>query len=313
MSSTWPEADLRNLERHKEFDATSPWRTPDRLRPGVTAVLRVKNEARTLPWALPPLLRSTDAVVVVDNQSDDGSGDVAQETAERLGLSHRLKVEQYPFDVRRCGPEHLDTPPDSIHSLAYFNNWAFAHVRTTYGLKWDGDMVLTTDGEALLSAFGWQVGRRPTTLLLPRHSIYVESDRVGHLDLGLKNVEHYGYPMTQEYSHVKAFEWEFLGFPETSKHHRFPSGTAIEVKYLDQDEFVHWTDPSAFATSPRTPRKRREYAVIAALREGRGDELEAVHRIEAPPGTHILDHVAQTWLPAAPRPLVHETPRAQAR
>ena len=67
-------------------------------------------------------------------------------------------------------------------------------------------------------------------------------------------MEHYGYPMTEDYSHVKAFEWEFLGFPESTKHHRFPPGAAIEVKYLDQDEFVHWTDPSAFATNPRTRR-----------------------------------------------------------
>lgn len=283
----------------------TPFGTPHRrLRRGVTTVLRVKDEAISLTRALPPLLRATEAVILVDNQSTDGTPDVARRVAADLGRESRLQVLSYPFDVSRCGPDHLATPPDSVHSLAYFNNWAFSHVSTTYALKWDGDMVLTAEGEALLSDFGWQVGLRQVNLRLPRHPLYVESDRVAYLDLGLHNVEHYGHPMMTTHAYVKAFEWEFLHFPDGTPNYNLPPGVCVELKHLDTDEFAHWTDPSAFATSSRTRRKRREYAVFVALVEGRWEDLDSVHRIESPPGVHVVDHVVGHWLPAAPRPLV---------
>ena len=75
----------------------------------------------------------------------------------------------------------------------------------------------------------------------------------------------------------------------------------MELKYLDGDEFAHWTDPSSFAKSWRNKRKRREWEVFNALQEG--TVLPGVHEIHAPAGVHIVDHVTQTWLPRAPRPL----------
>ena len=56
----------------------------------------------------------------------------------------RLEVHSYPFSIARCGEEHLGTPAESVHSLVYFYNWSFSHVRTGYVLKWDADMVLPT-------------------------------------------------------------------------------------------------------------------------------------------------------------------------
>jgi glycosyltransferase involved in cell wall biosynthesis len=286
---------------------TSPFgEHPHHLRRGVTAVLRVKDEARSLPHSLPPLLRAVDAVILVDNRSTDGTTDVARAIAADLGRDDALRVLDYPFAISRCGPEHLMTPPDSVHSLVYFNNWAFSHVRTSYAVKWDGDMVLTTEGEGLLADFCWQVGRQRVNLRLPRHALYVESDRVAYLDLGLHNVEHYGHPILPSYSYVKAFEWEMLKFPPTSHNYTLPAGSCLELKHLDSDEFGHWTDPSAFATSPRTRRKRREYDIFQAIHAGNWRERDSLHRIEAPAGTHIVDHVVDTWLPQAPRPLVKD-------
>ncbi|HEX2291116.1 MAG TPA: hypothetical protein VHH53_13190, partial [Pseudonocardiaceae bacterium] len=103
-----------------------------------TAVLRVKDEAHSLPWVLPGVLRSVEQTIVVDNGSTDGTAEVARRVAEEVGLEERLQVLSYPFAVSRCGPEHLRTFPDSVHSLTYFYNWSFSHVRTRYALKWDG-------------------------------------------------------------------------------------------------------------------------------------------------------------------------------
>ncbi len=79
------------------------------LEPGLTSVLRVKNEARSLPWVLPPLFRAVQHVVVVDNQSDDGTPEVARAVADQAGAGDRLIVTGVPVQrqpVRRRAPRH---------------------------------------------------------------------------------------------------------------------------------------------------------------------------------------------------------------
>jgi len=292
---------LTNLEGHTDFDITWPWNRPGGLRAGATAVLRVKDEAPSLPFVLPPLLRATDHVIVVDNGSTDGTPEVAAETAAKAGLADKLTQASYPFEVARAGAEHLGQHELSVHSLSYFYNWCFSLVQTRYSWKWDGDMVLTTEGEVSLADLTWQIGGVQSIIRVPRHGLYLDSDSHGYLDLGLRNAEEWGYPVGPDFVFTKAFEWEIRSTPEQCRSIGLPQGLCVELKYLDGDEFAHWTDPESFATSWRNRRKRREWAVFHALKEGQLPP--GVHEITAPDGVHIVDHVTQTWLPRAPRPL----------
>ncbi len=292
---------ITNLEGHTEFDITWPWVGDGGLRPGSTAVLRVKNEAPSLPFVLPPLLRACDHVLVVDNGSEDGTPDVAREAAERAGLAEKLELASYPFSVARAGAEHLAVHERSVHSLAYFYNWCFAQVRTRYSWKWDGDMVLTAEGEASIADLGWQVGDVQSIIRVPRHGLYLRDRSLAYLDLGLRNAEEWGFPIGPDFVFTKAFEWEVRTTPRPVRSIGLPHGLCVELKYLDGDEFAHWTDPASFATSYRNKRKRREWAVFQALQEG--TVLPGVHEIHAPLGVHVVDHVTRTWLPQAPRPL----------
>lgn len=294
--------DLRNVEGHEEYDVTWPWSGGARLRPGATGVLRVKNEAESLPFVLPPLLRACTEVIVVDNGSSDGTAEVARATATHHGVGERLRVLSYPFEVARAGGEHVGVHERSVHSLAYFYNWCFSHVRTAYSWKWDGDMVLTREGELSMGALTWQVGRVPVVVRIPRHGLFVRDDSTAYLDLGWRNAEEWGFPTGPEFVYTKAFEWEIRTTPPGVRTFRLPDGLCVELKWLDGDEFAHWTDPESFATSWRNSRKRREWEVFHALREGRVPE--GVHEITVPEGVHVVDHVTSTWLPAAPRPLV---------
>jgi hypothetical protein len=207
----------------------------------------------------------------------------------------------YPFQVARAGAEHLAVHELSVHSLAYFYNWCFAQVGTRYSWKWDGDMVLTTEGEASLADLGWQVGDVQTIIRVPRHGLYLDGDSHGYLDLGLRNAEEWGFPIGPDFVYTKAFEWEVRTTPERVRSIGLPHGLCVELKYLDGDEFAHWTDPASFAKSYRNKRKRREWEVFNALQEG--TVPPGVHEITAPEGVHIIDHVTHDWLPHAPRPL----------
>src|SRR5215212_2225932 len=168
-------AKWKNREGLPEYAVRWNW-VEDSSGSGFTAVLRVKDEARSLPWVLPGVLRSVEQTIVVDNGSTDSTPEVALRVAEELGFGERLRVLSYPFAVSRCGPEHLWTYPDSVHSLTYFYNWSFSHVLTRYALKWDGDMVLTPEGERVLRDLAWQLQGIDGTVKMCRYPAYVESE-----------------------------------------------------------------------------------------------------------------------------------------
>ena len=294
---------MENLEDLDDFRIQWPREFREQS-PGLTAVLRVRNEARSLPWVLPPLFHAVQRIVIVDNQSTDGTADVARAVAREAGAPDRLHVTDYPFVVSRCGAEHLETPERSVHNLAYFYNWSFSHVETAYSMKWDGDMVLTVEGVDTFADLAWQLENVEAVVSMPRHPLFVESDRVAYLDVHMVNVEEYVFPMGEDYRHVKAYEWELRMVPGHAERMRLPEGLCVELKYLDSDEFDHWVAPDAFGATQRTMRKLREWEVFHALRDGRADEIAGLVRIEAPPEyDHVITYTTKRWLPEQSRPI----------
>jgi hypothetical protein len=289
---------LTNLEDQADFNVRWGWAegTPA---PGFTAVVRAKNEERALPWVLPPLLRASERVVLIDNGSTDRTLKVAREAAAAQGDERRLETHSYPFSVARCGDEHLGTPATSLHSLVYFYNWSFSHVRTRYALKWDADMVLTDTAVNTLRDLAWQLEASDAVVKIPRFPLYVADDRRAFLDLGLANCEAWGWPNRPGYSFVKAMEWEQPVLPRNVQRIVLPDWSCIELKYLDADEFDHWTDTDFHMTN-RTRRKRREWEVFRALADG-GEPPDEVVPVEAPEGTHVIDYVRSVWLPEKER------------
>jgi hypothetical protein len=288
---------LTNLEGDEDFDVRWAWAERE-LEPGFTAVVRVKNEARSLPWVLPPLFRAVSRVIVVDNGSTDGTPDLARRIAEEVGGSERFELLSYPFSVARCGSEHLGTPASSVHSLAYFYNWSFSHVATDYALKWDGDMVLTEVAVNALRDLAWQVEAREAIVRMPRYPLYVADEQRAFLDIGLSNREAWAWPNRPGYSFVKALEWELPlwagGTGSDVMSLMLPDWSCLELKHLDADEFDHWS-ASDFDTTGRTQRKRREWQVFHALADG-GEPPRDVFPVEAPAGVHVVDYVRDTWL-----------------
>jgi hypothetical protein len=289
---------LANVEGHTEYTVRWGW-AQGPLEPGFTAVVRVKDEAANLPWVLPPLLRAVRRVVLVDNGSTDGTTAVARRVASEQGAVDRLEVRDYPFAVARCGEEHLGTPAASVHSLAYFYNWCFSHVRTGYALKWDGDMVLTDTAVNALRDLAWQLEAARAVVKVPRCPLFVADERRAFLDTGLRNCEPWAWPNRPGFSFVKALDWELPLWGADIATLTLPDWSCVELKHLDADEFAHWS-PTDFDASARTRRKRREWEVFHALAGGR-EPPPGVVPVEAPDGRHVIDHVRSTWLPGRAR------------
>jgi glycosyltransferase involved in cell wall biosynthesis len=287
------DAVINNVEGRRDFDVQWQW-SKQPIVPGITAVLRVKNESRTMPFCLPSILQVVDHVVLVDNDSTDGTADLALEIASRLGRSERLTVKHYPFEIARCGPEHLATPERSLHSLAYFYNWSFSHVRTRYSLKWDGDMVITDTGARTMRHLSWQLEYAEDAVAVLTHPLYVIDDRTALFDPRSPYVEPRLLPNNSVYAYAKGVDWEVPTIPASVPVTRLPDGLACEIKWLDEDEFSNWAGAD-FADEHRYPRKSREWAVFEAHRTGQ-QPVDLI-RVEAPASTHVIDYVRQVWLP----------------
>ena len=285
---------ITNREGHTDFNVRWSWAEAPPRR-GFTAVVRVRDEAANLPWVLPPLLDAVSRVVLLDNGSSDGSADVARRVAREVGAEDRLEVRDYPFVVARCGEEHLGTPPDSVHSLTYFYNWSFAHVRTAYALKWDGDMVLTDAAVGALRDLSWQLEASELVVKVPRHPLYVAGERRAFVDTLLRNCEPWGWPNGPGYRFAKAIDWELPIWAADTPTLTLPDWGCVELKHLDADEFGHWSHAD-FDASARTRRKLREWEVFRALADG-AEPPEGVVAVDAPAGVHVIEYVRARWLP----------------
>ena len=278
-------AESGNREGFEEYNLHWNWVTGSSSS-GFTAVMRVKNEARSLPFVLPHMLQAVEQVIVVDNDSSDGTPELAKSLAKKAGLEEKLRVLSYPFSVSRCGPEHLGTYPDSVHSLTYFYNWSFSQVKTRYALKWDGDMVLSPEGVRVLRDLSWQLEGTDATVKTRRSPVYVESESVAYVDLAPPPGELWGWRNTSDHTFIKCFDWEFVR-PWSDYLFQLPNWTCFELKWLDVDQFDHWSNTD-FQTSHH--RKRREWKVNHALLDGAALP-EGVVRVESPDGKHVIEHL----------------------
>jgi len=151
--------------------------------------------------------------------------------------------------------------------------------------------VLTPEGERVVRDLAWQLEGIDGTVKIRRSPVYVESERVAYVDLARPPGELWGWRNVAEHTFVKCFDWEFVR-PWADYLLEIPDWVCFELKWLDQDQFGHWSD-KGFQKAYHQ-RKRREWELFHAV--GKGDSLpEEVLRVESPEGVHVIDHLRSTY------------------
>ena len=208
---------LQNLEGHTEFDIVWPWTRPGGLRPGTTAVLRVKDEAPSLPCVLPPLLRACDHVLrrrqrLHRRHARGGRRDRRGGRAGRTSSPRRRTPSRWPAPAPSTSPSPsgrctrwrtstTGASPRCEHPL-------LVEVGRRHGAHHRGRGVASAD----LGLAGRR--RRSRSSGCRGTGSTSTSDRHGYLDLGLRNAEEWGFPIGPDFVFTKAFEWEIRTTPD---------------------------------------------------------------------------------------------------
>jgi hypothetical protein len=113
----------------------------------LSAMIRVKNEAEFLYAAVRSIIGHVEEVVLVDNQSTDASPAIMEQV--RRESPDKVFLYQYPHPIRKIGRENWEYAADPTRqtspslSANYFN-WCQDRCTRSYVLKWDGDMIATS-------------------------------------------------------------------------------------------------------------------------------------------------------------------------
>lgn len=107
---------------------------------GLSAMLRVKNEAQFLEYAVASIIDWHDEVCIfMQGEQEDNTAEVAIQC--QLRWPDKVSVWRYPFESRFNGPGHDAQPRGSVYERAYFYNWCLANTKYSFADKWDGDMI----------------------------------------------------------------------------------------------------------------------------------------------------------------------------
>jgi len=250
------------------------------LKKGLSVLLRVKDEEDNIRQSIESIISSANEIAVIDNGSSDGTVAVVQKMIDNHPEGNKIHLHHYPFNVARCGAEHNSTPENSVHNLAYYYNWCVSKCRFNTIIKWDADMVLVDDDEAI-KAFNAQVKHACnspflTGVVLNSQTVYMLNEKDGYKSQLEVNGEIRIFSNSKHVMFTKGTDFECLTFMWPYKLRVLDTPCAYEIKNLSHNEFSHWSKVS-FSTQ----RKVQEYRNFIGLRDNlfRQDQYQHFPRI----------------------------------
>jgi hypothetical protein len=270
-----------NREGIRNFDFVL---SPNRKRPGVSALLRLKNEEEKIFHCLASIYELFDEIIVVDNGSQDHTLEIIRRFKSERDQQDKMKVYLYPFRIARCGLEHSATAEDSLHSMTYYSNWALSCCLCRYVCKWDGDMLLQREARESFKRFLKQIqrGERKCWTIYGQ-TVYRDLANNFFIAKGEVNGEPRIFPNGFNPRFYKVDLYELLKADPALQMGALKSVIFYELKFTTADEFSHWSGRDI-----PTERKKRELQNFHLVKTGN----VARSHFESLPPTFLDDQIA---------------------
>ncbi len=127
---------IENIEGYTDYNI----QPVKKRQPGLSAMMRIKDEALFLEAAVKSIAPWVDEIVIcLQGKQSDQTPEVAAELL--IEYPYKVRVYHYPFESRPNGPGHDEQPQSSVSERAYFYNWCLSCTTHHHVMKWDGDMV----------------------------------------------------------------------------------------------------------------------------------------------------------------------------
>lgn len=128
----------------ENYQGLTSWNIPRAFwtgrKPGLSAMMRIKNEAKFLEYSVASIIDWHDEVCLfIQGEQDDDTEAVAEYCEQRW--PDKVRRFHYPWESIPNGPGHDKQPRGSVHERAYFYNWCLAQTSHEFANKWDGDMI----------------------------------------------------------------------------------------------------------------------------------------------------------------------------
>lgn len=122
----------------KEYIFNPETLEPKNRRDGISAFLRVRNGEDFLRIAIESHIHYFDEIVAVYNQCTDNTPEILHDLAKKYPI--KIKIYEYKPRVYPPGSDgHKITPPDSVHSLVNYYNYALSKTTFKIATKLDAD------------------------------------------------------------------------------------------------------------------------------------------------------------------------------
>jgi len=125
-----------------DFALDTSWYEKEK-KPGISFIVRAKNEEGTIGMALDSLrqLEVPCEINLVLNQCSDRT---EYEASLRAENGQNINVYHYPFQLGKTGLENQCTPVTSAHSTIWMLNWILMKGNYEYTFRWDSDFIMTS-------------------------------------------------------------------------------------------------------------------------------------------------------------------------
>ena len=257
--------------------------------PGISAMIRLKNEEDNIYNVLNSIKNCFDEIVIVDNDSTDNTiSEIKRAVNDHPLLKAKTKLHHYKFKIARCGIDNFIEPQNSPNSLASFYNYSLKKCNFSKICKWDGDMFLPKTMEKSFQDFLKKVSK-------------TKSSRVDSTVFGVMkgltvfkgaNGKFYCRQSAHEFEarifdnipgvfFVKEILWEQIFSLHSVERLVSEDVTFVEFKDTSINEFSHWSTETSLGMSPRKDKELRDFNLIKKITQNKNyeniDELLLSH------------------------------------
>ncbi|MFO1092557.1 MAG: glycosyltransferase family 2 protein [Planctomycetaceae bacterium] len=253
-----------NLEGERDYEFTIP-RSIDT--PGISAMIRAKNEESKIRQCLESIYDVFDEVVFIDNGSTDRTAAIVEEYRREHDAAGKIRTYSYPFSVARCGSEHRSTPRNSVRSLAYYYNYCLSRVGRRHVCKWDADMVVVPPMREQFRELLRRIVAEDVSGVIVRGQTVYRTPQGRYLAaVGEVNEE----PQIAHVTYVQDFRkaWATERWMVLRPVRLLDDPVFYELKYVNEQEFSHWTSVNEATAKSR---KRIEVANFKKVAAGETD------------------------------------------